>query len=104
MVEEKFVQFLISCIPVLWALTFLGFILSMDFPLVNSVIWPVSYFLFFASYYSIFIWLIYTVILSIAKRKLLFSWLNLAVYIFGAFLFVWIAIYNPGSDFYIFLD
>lgn len=94
------VQTIISTIPIIWIIAYLGFVL---FP-GNLFIWKVAFFLFFVAFHSIWILFAITLIVSVANMNFIFAKKDVFVFVLGTALFVIIFAFDPGGYLYLLLD
>ena len=89
----KKIQLLLGIIPVIWVLFFLGYVLLKDNILINYL----AFVLFIAAFHSIWIWLLFTVIISILEKKVFYQKLPLILFILGIVSFILIVTIDPGG-------
>jgi hypothetical protein len=96
----KQIQAIVGTIPVIWAVSYLCFVLFQH----NPFIWKVAFFLFFAAFYAICAWCAMTLVISFIKKKFIFEWRNMIVFVFGSVFLIVVVAFDPGGYLYLILD
>ena len=101
----RYFQLILGAIPAFWILLFVVYILSANgSQMVNDTISNLTFVSLFVAFHSIWIWLLFTTVISVFSKKIIYERCSLIVFIVGSIGLILILSFDPGNHIEILLD